>query len=227
MTDLKGTLILLRHGASVWNEKNLFTGWIDIPLSFQGIQEATVAGKKIASYPIDAIFTSTLIRSQMTAMIAMLSHGSGKTPYFVQPDGLIPQHQEQDKGQEMIPVHKAWQLNERMYGKLQGKNKAEVSLQFGADQVRQWRRGFDVLPPEGESLKMTSERTLPYFKEQILTLVMQGKTILVVAHGNSLRSIVMMLEMLSEEDVVQLEIPTGGILTYHHNEGKWECHERR
>jgi 2,3-bisphosphoglycerate-dependent phosphoglycerate mutase len=218
-----GTLILLRHGASIWNDKNLFTGWVDIPLSPKGVQESLEAGRVISKMPIDLIFTSALIRAQITAMLSMLEHP--KTPFIVpaEEEALISSKiHSQEVRKEMIPVRCAWQLNERMYGTLQGMNKDEARLQFGADQVQKWRRSFDEVPPEGESLKMTSERTIPYFKEEILPSLEKGKNVLVVAHGNSLRSIVMMLENLSPQQVVALEIPTGTPWIYQRESKGWQ-----
>lgn len=215
---MEGRLILLRHGASVWNKKNLFTGWVDIPLSPEGIEEALNAGRLLARYPIDAMFTSTLIRAQMTAMLAMLHHPSEKIAYIVHPGRgrLRRQSQVTDPQvlQQLIPVHVAWQLNERFYGDLQGMNKDAMRQQFGTEQVQLWRRSFAVAPPHGESLQMTRNRTLPYCRKQIFPLVKEGKTVVVAAHGNSLRSIVMELDHLSEEEVIALEIPTGAIVSY-------------
>lgn len=212
----KGTLILLRHGASVWNDKNLFTGWVDIPLSAKGVEESRQAGEAIAHLPIDIIFTSTLIRAQMTAMLAMLQ--SGRTPCIVHEDVVIHHAKVRD---EVIPVRTAWQLNERMYGELQGMNKDETRQKFGAEQVHLWRRSFDEAPPGGESLKMTSERTIPYFQEQIVPCLDQGKNVFIAAHGNSLRSIVMKLENLSSTEVVELEIPTGVPWIYEWKGTEW------
>lgn len=223
MARKTGTLILLRHGASVWNDKNLFTGWVDIPLSPKGVQESLKAGEQISKMTIDVIFTSTLIRAHMTAMLAMVGHP--KVPFILHPgEGDLEEwatiHSEETR-KEMIPVRCAWQLNERMYGDLQGMNKDEMRAKFGADQVHLWRRSFDVAPPGGESLKMTSERTIPYFKEEIMPFLNEGKNVLISAHGNSLRSIVMMLENLSESEVVALEIPTGIPWIYECNLGVW------
>jgi 2,3-bisphosphoglycerate-dependent phosphoglycerate mutase len=223
MTRSKGILILLRHGASAWNEKNLFTGWVDIPLSSKGVDESLEAGKAIAHLPIDLIFTSTLIRAQMTATLAMLHHSSGLIPCLLHPDN---QQMEEwgtihsDKV-DVIPMRAAWQLNERMYGELQGMNKDEMRQKFGADKVHQWRRSFDGVPPGGESLKMTSERTVPYFEEEIVPFLEKGKNVLVAAHGNSLRSIVMKLDHLSPQQVVDLEVPTGKPWIYTWKEGSW------
>ncbi len=215
-------LILLRHGASLWNEKNLFTGWVDIPLSPQGIHESIEAGKKIP-YPIDTIFVSSLIRAQMTAMLAMSAHASGKVP-CIQHQGQLGTwgqiHSEETK-KGCIPVHVAWQLNERMYGQLQGMNKDETRQKYGADQVQIWRRSFDVAPPEGESLQMTAARSIPYFQEMIFPYIKQGKNVLISAHGNSLRSIVMFLENLSPEQIIKLEMATGEPVIYTFDQGKW------
>lgn len=224
MASSKGTLILLRHGASVWNDKNLFTGWVDIPLSPKGVQESLKASEVISKIPIDLIFTSTLIRAQLTAMLAMINHP--KVPFIIHPgEGNLEEwatiHSEETR-EGMVPVRCAWQLNERMYGDLQGMNKDEMRRKFGADQVQLWRRSFDVAPPGGESLKMTSERTLPYFKEEILPFLDDGKNVFISAHGNSLRSIVMMLDDLSPAEVVALEIPTGAPWIYKFESGAWK-----
>lgn len=210
-------LILMRHGQSIWNQKNLFTGWVDVPLSEQGIQESLAAGVLIQKEPIDTIFTSTLIRASMTAMIAMSVHTSGKTPFFLHQKEVKEEWYHQCSSSEkskMIPVIPVWELNERMYGKLQGMNKQEMKNQYGEEQVQRWRRSFDIAPPDGESLEMTAARTLPFFEQQILPLLQQGKNILVVAHGNSLRSILMKIHHLSPQEVVQLEVETGKPLFY-------------
>jgi 2,3-bisphosphoglycerate-dependent phosphoglycerate mutase len=208
-------LILLRHGQSVWNQKNLFTGWVDIPMSEKGNEEAIRAGEKIREIPIDLIFTSTLIRAQMTVPLALLRHASGKIPVFLHPEQEKWSHvYSEEAKKELIPVYTAWELNERMYGKLQGLNKAEMAQKYGAEQVQIWRRSFHGQPPEGESLAMTAARTIPYYKKQIVPHLDQGKNVLVVAHGNSLRSIVMHRENLSEEEVMKLEIATGEPLIY-------------
>lgn len=218
-------LILLRHGASVWNELNLFTGWVDIPLSVRGIDESISAGRIIANIPIAVIFVSSLIRAQQTAMLAMSVHQGGKVPYILHPGqdklgewGRIYSEEAKDMS---VPVTVAWQLNERMYGELQGMNKQEMRKKFGDEQVHIWRRSFDVAPPGGESLKMTAERSIPYFKEMILPYLEEGKNVFVTAHGNSLRSIIMHLENLSADEVVNLEIPTGIPLIYSYSQGKW------
>ncbi|WP_080141591.1 2,3-bisphosphoglycerate-dependent phosphoglycerate mutase [Chlamydia suis] len=212
-------LILLRHGQSVWNQKNLFTGWVDIPLSQGGIQEALAAGEIIKNLPIDYIFTSTLVRSLMTALLAMTNHLSQKIPYIVheeRPD-MSRIHSEKEALQ-MIPLFQSSALNERMYGELQGKNKQEVAKQFGEEQVKLWRRSYRIAPPQGESLFDTGQRTLPYFQERIFPLIQQGKNIFISAHGNSLRSLIMDLEKLTEEEVLSLELPTGKPIVYEWTE---------
>lgn len=218
-------LILVRHGQSQWNKMNLFTGWIDIPLSMEGVQEAFEAGKEIKDIPVDIIFTSTLIRAQMTAMLMMNGHSSGKVPVILHiGEGKLEKwgqcyNPEAEKG--LIPVIRAWQLNERWYGQLQGLNKQETREKYGEEQVRLWRRGYAVRPPGGESLKMTSERTLPYFREEIFPHLENGKNVLIAAHGNSLRSIVKQLDKLSEDQVVGLEIPTGEPIIYEYKDNKF------
>ena len=186
------TLVLIRHGQSLWNAENKFTGWTDIGLSEKGIKEAENAGKILEDVEFDVVHTSALIRAQKTAEIII----------------------ENNKKPEGIPVHKDKRLNERHYGSLQGLNKKETAEKYGAEQVHIWRRSFDVPPPDGESLKMNAERTLPYFKENIIGDLKNGKNVLVAAHGNSLRSIVMFIENISKEDVVKLEIQTGVPRTY-------------
>ena len=212
-------LILLRHGQSVWNQKNLFTGGVDIPLSQRGIQEALAAGEIIKNLPIDYIFTSTLVRSLMTALLAMTNHLSQKIPYIVheeRPD--MSRIYSEKEAQQMIPLFQSSAHNERMYGELQGKNKQEVAKQFGEEQVKLWRRSYRIAPPQGESLFDTGQRTLPYFQERIFPLIQQGKNIFISAHGNSLRSLIMDLEKLTEEEVLSLELPTGKPIVYEWTE---------
>jgi 2,3-bisphosphoglycerate-dependent phosphoglycerate mutase len=225
MSHKKAKLILMRHGQSEWNRLDLFTGWVDIPLSAKGVEESIEGGKKIASIPVDVIFTSSLIRGQMTAMLAMINHSSGRVPCVQHPgEGKLDEWGQvySDATKEnCIPVYCAWQLNERMYGKLQGMNKQEMRKKFGDEQVQIWRRSYDGAPPEGESLEMTAARTIPYFMEQILPLLESGKNIFIAAHGNSLRSIVMFLDQLSHEQVVKLEIATGAPIVYTFEGEKW------
>ncbi|MEZ5315162.1 MAG: histidine phosphatase family protein [Chlamydiales bacterium] len=217
-------LILIRHGESLWNKKGIFTGWIDIPLSRQGVDEALRAGEQLKTIRIDCIYTSDLIRSIMTALLIMTVHQSGKVPVVLHskqakfydwrsPSGLA-------EG-EFIPVCCAWELNERMYGTLQGQGKEKIRMEFGEAQIKAWRRDFTESPPGGESLKMTSERTIPYFTSNILPHLIDGETVLLAAHGNSLRSIIMHLEHLREKEVLSLEVPTGEPWIYTYQKGKF------
>ncbi|MFL2498481.1 MAG: 2,3-bisphosphoglycerate-dependent phosphoglycerate mutase [Candidatus Thalassarchaeum sp.] len=192
------SLILIRHGQSVWNASNRFTGWTDVDLSDKGVIEAEEAGRQLSEIRIDVVHTSDLIRAQRTAEIVM-------------------QHNESSG--EDVPTRYDWRLNERHYGSLQGLNKAETAEKHGAEQVHIWRRSFDAPPPEGESLEMTAERTIPYFTEEIIPDLESGKNVLVSAHGNSLRSIVMHIEEISPEDIVSLEIPTGEPMYYNYESG--------
>ena len=191
------TLILLRHGQSVWNAANIFTGWTDVDLSEVGVAEAAKAGDELAETAIDVIHTSGLIRAQRTAEIVM----------------------EHNSASGEVPTHRDIRLNERHYGDLQGMNKDETRAKHGDEQVRIWRRSYDVPPPGGESLEMCAERTLPYLTEAIIPDLKSGKTVLVAAHGNSLRSIVMKIEGLSKDEVLNLEIPTGVPRTYTYDDG--------
>ena len=195
-----GQLVLLRHGESQWNLENRFTGWVDVPLSPKGEEEARQAGEKLKDIGIrfDIAFTSVLQRAIRTMEIAL--------------DIL---------GQRGIPVEKDQALNERHYGDLQGLNKAETAKKFGDEQVHIWRRSYDVSPPGGESLKDTAARTLPYYEAKILPVVKAGKTVLVAAHGNSLRSMVMHLDQLTKEQVLELNLGTGVPIVYElDDEGK-------
>ncbi len=180
-------LVLIRHGQSVWNAENRFTGWTDVDLSEKGVLEAETAGDSLADIRFDVVHTSGLRRAQRTAEIIIDRNYHSKD----------------------APVFRDERLNERHYGDLQGLNKAETAEIHGAEQVHIWRRSFDIPPPGGESLKMNAERTIPYFEEEILPDLEEGKNVLVSAHGNSLRSIVMHIESISPENIVSVEIATG------------------
>ena len=190
-------LVLIRHGQSVWNATNRFTGWTDVELSEKGEGEAATAGEQLADVRFDVVHTSALIRAQKTAEIVMSKN---------RVSGEIPTKQDE-------------RLNERHYGDLQGLNKAETAEIHGAEQVHIWRRSFDVPPPGGESLEMTAERTIPYFVEEIIPNLEAGMNVLVAAHGNSLRSIVMQIENISPEEITTLEIPTGVPMYYEFDNG--------
>lgn len=216
------TLIMMRHGQSEWNKRNLFTGWVDVPLSMEGIQEAIEGGKKIRDIPVDIIFTTSLVRAQMTAFLAMSQHSSGKVPIVLHTgEGRLEEWgiiYGAEANKNTIPVIRCWELNERMYGELQGLDKDETRAKFGAEQVQIWRRSYDTPPPHGESLEETAARSIPYFKEQVVPLLREGKNIFIAAHGNSLRSIIMYLDNLTKAEVLALEIPTGQPIIYQfHN----------
>lgn len=216
----KGSCILLRHGQSVWNKKNIFTGWVDVPLSVKGIDEAMRAGQLLKNISIDRVFFSNLVRAQMTGMIALA--GSKKTPYIVHPDSQKRfSIRNASREEEMIPCVIAQELNERMYGSFQGENKDTMKEKYGEEAFVQYRRSYAVPPPEGESLQQTYERAVPYFKNSILPYIEMGETVLISAHGNSLRSVVKFLENLSEEEILHLEIPTGEPILYHKEQKKW------
>ena len=193
MVMKKSTLVLVRHGQSEWNKKNLFTGWKDPNLTKQGINEASEAGKQLNSLGInfDVMFTSDLIRAQETGRIIL-----------------------KEMNQKSIAIVKSQKLNERNYGDLAGLNKDDAREKWGEDQVHIWRRSFDVPPPGGESLKNTAERVLPYFRSEILPKIEEGSNVLIAAHGNSLRALVMELEKISPDKIVGLEIATGDPLIY-------------
>lgn len=186
-------LILIRHGQSIWNAENLFTGWRDIGLSPQGEAEARRTGERLsrAGVQIDDAWTSALKRAQDSCAIILRC-----------------------LGQEHLPIAKTSALNERDYGILSGMNKDDARAQYGADQVHQWRRSYQARPPQGESLADTAARVLPYYREHIEPHWLAGKVILIVAHGNSLRALLMMLEQLSPEEIVKREIATGAPLIY-------------
>ncbi len=198
---MSGKLVLVRHGQSQWNLENRFTGWIDVPLSKKGEEEAKHAGQTLKSIHFDQAFTSLLKRAQNTLSLIL-----------------------RETGQTDLPTEMNVALNERHYGALQGLDKKETAAKYGDDQVHIWRRSYDVPPPKektdmnsegiSESLKDTAERTLPYFRSKILSLVKAGKNVIVAAHGNSLRAIVMDLEGMTKEQVLELNIPTGTPITY-------------
>jgi 2,3-bisphosphoglycerate-dependent phosphoglycerate mutase len=222
-------LILMRHGQSAWNLHNRFTGWVDIPLSDVGIEEARLAGQKISQLPIDRLFVSTLLRAQMTAMIAMNRHQSGKTPRMVHDSGKMQEWAQcfdEEALTQTLPVHPCWQLNERYYGKLQGLNKQATIDAYGQAQVQLWRRSFDVPPPEGESLEMTAKRTIPFFMEKVLPFLKKGENLFVCAHGNSLRSIIMQIESMTPDEILHFELATGEPLVYEYKAGNFIRHSR-
>ncbi|EAD9920408.1 2,3-diphosphoglycerate-dependent phosphoglycerate mutase [Listeria monocytogenes] len=215
-------LVLIRHGQSEWNKLNLFTGWHDVDLSQEGVVEAMTAGKRIkeAGLEFDVAFTSVLTRAIKTLNYVL-----------------------EESDQMWVPVHKSWRLNERHYGALQGLNKQETAEKYGADQVQKWRRSYDTLPPlleenderqakndrryqlldthaipSGENLKVTLERVIPYWMDTIASEIKEGRRVVIAAHGNSLRALVKFLEGISDDEIMDLEIPTGVPLVYELND---------
>nr|WP_256335424.1 2,3-diphosphoglycerate-dependent phosphoglycerate mutase [Listeria ivanovii] len=218
----KMKLVLIRHGQSEWNKLNLFTGWHDVDLSEEGVIEAKTAGKRIkeAGLEFDVAFTSVLTRAIKTLNFVL-----------------------EESDQMWLPVNKSWRLNERHYGALQGLNKQETAEKYGADQVQKWRRSYDTLPPlleenderqakndrryqlldthaipSGENLKVTLERVIPYWMDTIAPEIKEGKRVVIAAHGNSLRALVKFLEGISDDEIMELEIPTGVPLVYELND---------
>lgn len=189
-------LVLVRHGQSEWNLKNLFTGWRDVDLTEQGVAEAKEAGRKLKAQGLtfDTAFTSALKRAQRTLDLLLA---------------------EMDQGG--IPITRDQALNERDYGDLSGLNKDDARKKWGEEQVHIWRRSFDIAPPGGESLRDTLARTLPYYVQTILPCVLRGQRTIIAAHGNSLRALVMVLERLSPEGILKREIPTGVPIIYRLN----------
>ncbi|EKZ0588973.1 2,3-diphosphoglycerate-dependent phosphoglycerate mutase [Listeria monocytogenes] len=215
-------LVLIRHGQSEWNKLNLFTGWHDVDLSQEGVVEAMTAGKRIkeAGLEFDVAFTSVLTRAIKTLNYVL-----------------------EESDQMWVPVHKSWRLNERHYGALQGLNKQETAEKYGADQVQKWRRSYDTLPPlleenderqakndrryqlldthaipPGENLKVTLERVIPYWMDTIAPEIKEGRRVVIAAHGNSLRALVKFLEGIGDDEIMDLEIPTGVPLVYELND---------
>ena len=211
-------MVFIRHGQSEWNAKNLFTGWRDVKLSEQGIAEAQAAGRKLAEagYEFDIAFTSVLTRAIKTCNLVL-----------------------EESNQLFVPQIKTWRLNERHYGALQGMDKKQTAEKYGDEQVHIWRRSYDTLPPllsrddefsahkdrryaglpadvipDGENLKVTLERVLPFWHDQIAPAILSGKRVLVAAHGNSLRALAKHIEGISDADIMGLEIPTGQPLVY-------------
>ncbi len=189
-------LVLVRHGQSVWNLQNRFTGWIDVPLTEKGKEEAYKAGELLKDIRFDVAYTSMLTRAQETLRIILETIGL------------------------LIPVIKDQALNERHYGALQGLNKDRAREKWGKEIVHLWRRSYDIPPPEGESLKDTAERTIPFLERAIMGDIKDGRDVLVVAHGNSLRSIVMYLEKLGPDEIIKVEIPTGTPIVYELDENE-------
>ncbi|HWR63187.1 MAG TPA: 2,3-bisphosphoglycerate-dependent phosphoglycerate mutase [Candidatus Thermoplasmatota archaeon] len=209
------TLVLVRHGQSQWNLENRFTGWVDVPLSVKGREEATSAGKKLKNMRFDTMYVSHLMRAIQTLHYILLELSDERIPILYHEEQRIHAWEHYTGNQDKeIPVYQSVDLAERYYGDLQGLNKAETMKKYGEAQVHLWRRSYDINPPRGESLKDTCERTIPYYKKNILPELQAGKNVLIVAHGNSLRSITKYVEDISDEEIPNVEIPTGVPIVY-------------
>lgn len=211
-------LVIVRHGQSIWNLENLFSGWADIPLSKKGILEAKKAGKLLKDYKFKIVFTSELLRAQQT-LLEILNINNNQNKFFKIHDIQGEKYSrflKKHKLKDYSVVFVSDKLNERDYGDLEGLNKEEMSKKYGKEKVHTWRRSFDVKPPGkyGESLKDTYERTIPYYKKNIEKELKLGNDVLVVAHGNSLRSIVKYIEKISNTDIPSFELKTGAPREY-------------
>ncbi len=211
MTPGMSTLILVRHGQSIWNLQNRFTGWVDVSLSQQGMEEAERVGQRLANEHFHVAYTSVLLRAQDT-LYEILKHNR-HCPQYVRVHEKNCERYEHftpaTGDASELKIYMSEKLNERFYGDLQGLNKDRARQQFGDEQVHQWRRSYDVAPPNGESLKMTAERTLPYYHQHIVPQLQAGQTVLVSAHGNSLRAIIMHIENMTATQIISYELATG------------------
>ncbi len=208
-------LYLQRHLKSQWNLENRFAGWVDNPVSKEGSEMAPAAAKLLEGENFDVIFTSPLMRNQQTT-VKILKLLGGKNPLFIHLDGGKMQKWGSFEGGNgtCIPAYVSEKLNERYYGKLQGLNKEEAKKTFGEEQVKLWRRSYDVAPPGGESLKDTFKRTVPFYKKYIESELKAGKNVLIVSSGNALRSIVKYIENIPDSEIINFEITFGGLVKY-------------
>ena len=212
----EGQLVLVRHGKSVWNGQNRFTGWVDISLAREGMEEAVRTGRLLRNMHFDLAFTSSLLRAQDTLYEILKQN--------LHCDQYMRIHElSSDWYEHFVPVttdlselkiYISEKLNERYYGDLQGRNKDAAKEEYGADKVHLWRRSYDIPPPGGESLEMTAQRVIPYYKTHIKPHVAKGESVLVSAHGNSLRALIMHLEQLTKEQILDYELPTGSPHVY-------------
>lgn len=208
------TLILLRHFQSQWNLENRFAGWVDVPLSREGIRQVEKVAQKLSEIKINAIYTSPLIRNQDT-ILRIFEHLVEKYPIFIHFEGKMKTWGKfHEINKDYFPVYVSERLNERYYGDLQGLNKDMIAKKYGAEKVHLWRRSFDVKPPKGESLEETMERTIPLYKQHIEKDLKKGKTILVVASHNSLRSLIKHIEKVSDQEISNIEMLPGTLIKY-------------
>lgn len=209
-------LVLIRHGQSIWNLQNRFTGWVDVNLSQKGIKEAKKAGKLLKDFKFDIAYSSNLQRANETLNLILNENTNHKEFIIHHNDKSYDQFTLSKEDKKTIAVIKSEKLNERHYGDLQGLNKQETIKEFGEDQVHIWRRSYNIAPPNGESLQDTYKRAVPYFKSKILKKVVEeNKNIIVAAHGNSIRAIIKYLEKISNKDIPNLELATGQPIVYN------------
>lgn len=216
-----GYLILVRHGESRWNKENKFSGWVDIPLNQNGVNEAMKVAKQLKKYNIDAAFTSKLTRAQETLLIILaeqdrtgifLHNNEKKQAWFSNVDGAW-----EDRD---LPIYSSINLNERYYGDLQGIDKSEARKKYGEKKVLKWRRSYHFAPPNGESLQDVYRRVVPYFRKKVWPLLKQDKDVIISAHGNSLRAVIKYIEKISDENVAYLELPNGKAFIFEMVDGK-------
>jgi 2,3-bisphosphoglycerate-dependent phosphoglycerate mutase len=213
-------LYLLRHFKSQWNKENRFTGWVDNPISEEGIQASENIAQEFVGFNMDVIYTSPLTRNQQTVLRTLRLIG-GKYPIFQYFEGQMKKWGNFEGGGNYIPAFVSEKLNERYYGKLQGLNKEETIKKYGQDQVRLWRRSYDIAPPGGESLKDVCKRTTPFYKKYVEKDLKAGKNVLIVASHNSLRAIVKYIENISDEKIIDVELPFGALTKYDFDGGKY------
>jgi 2,3-bisphosphoglycerate-dependent phosphoglycerate mutase len=221
----KGTLVLVRHGQSRWNGCNRFTGWVDVPLSEKGIEEAQTCAHECTKFNFHAVYTSALERAQATAII-ILAHQNRNGVFQHDEDPRYKRwiHESNQCGGDDIPIFETSVLNERYYGKLQGMDKDHARMEFGVDVVEGWRRGYTNRPPEGETLEEVHTRVLPYFFKFIMPRIQNNETILVSSHENALRAIIKELEGISDEDISHVNLPTAKPIVYERSDG--DCFTR-
>lgn len=218
-------LVLVRHGESFWNLEgyNCFTGWVDVANLPSGIKKLIKAGKILDGFKFDIAFTSELYRGIETTMIVLAHNKVSGTPIIFHEEDKTAKWSKfyhKDFGR-FVPVIRSWRLNERYYGKLQGMNKDKARKKFGKEKVHLWRRSYDVSPPKGECLRDVVRRVSPIFKKGIVSYLKKGKNVLVGAHGNSIRSIVTIIEKLSPDEILKLEIKKGIPLVYQYSRGRF------
>jgi len=208
-------LILLRHLLSQWNKENRFTGWVDIPLAENEIYKAKELADKAFQFPIDKIYCSSLFRN-MDTIARMFEFGNKKYPVFIHldPGKMRDWGHYIDISEDDVPIYASTALNERYYGKLQGENKENAMKKFGEEKIRLWRRSWNIAPPGGESLKDVFKRTIPFYQKYIEKDLKEGKNVLIIASHNSLRAIMKYIEKISNEEIINVEIPYGGIVKY-------------